>query len=81
MTASDWERLIHYRNKRGPLNPMLRMEAGFALVASCVLNSAGMKKESGGGFAPADFMPWASDRKVMTVDDMILEWARSGADG
>lgn len=56
MSRDDWFRLILYRNKKGPLNPSLRMEAGFALVASSVLNAAGMKKVSGQSFEQADFM-------------------------
>lgn len=69
MTAADFERLALYRNKRGPLNPMLRMESGFALVAACVLNAAGSKKQGGKPFVQADFMPWADDKE----DDLSVE--------
>lgn len=72
MTASDWESLALYRSKRGPLNPMLRMESGFALVASCVLNAAGAKKQNGKQFEPADFMPWADDKEdELSVDSVF----------
>ena len=77
MTVSDWELLALYRNKRGPLNPMLRMEAGFGMLSACVLNAAGAKKQDGSQFTAADFMPWAVDKKEVTLDDMILEWART----
>lgn len=69
MTADDFERLALYRNKRGPLNPTLRAESGFALVAACVLNAAGSKKQDGRQFVQADFMPWAGERE----DELSVE--------
>jgi hypothetical protein len=82
MTADDWQRLILYRSKRGPLNPTLRMEAGFALVASSVFNAAGATKQDRSHFSPSDFMPWASDDAPMedTVDNLttLMAGKRNG---
>jgi hypothetical protein len=61
MTAEDFARLRLYRAKRGPLNPILRADAGFALLAACTFNAQGAKKKDGSQFAPSDFMPWAKD--------------------
>ena len=63
MTADDYARLILYRQKRGPLNPLLRMDAGFALLASCVFNAAGAKKQNGQHFEQADFMRWTREEE------------------
>ncbi len=81
MTADDAARLHLYRQKRGPLSHVLRMEAGLAMVCTTVLNAAGAKHKDGRPFQPSDFMPWAGERKEMSVDDLILEWARSNAGG
>lgn len=61
MTANDFALLRLYRNKRGPLNPLLRMEAGHALIASSVYNAQGAKKRDGTHFSPSDFMPWVRE--------------------
>ena len=61
MTAAGFAQLRLYRNRRGPLNPMLRAEAGHALIASTVLNAQGARKRDGTVFNPADFSPWLTD--------------------
>jgi len=63
MTADDFGRLALYRRKRGPLNPMLRMDAGFALLAASVFNAAGVKRRDGQPFHQSDFMQWARDEE------------------
>ena len=81
MSAEEWHSWIEYRKKRGPFNPSLRMEAGLAQVCAVVFNAAGRTKEGGALFEPADFMKWAIDKKEQGVDELILEWARSGSNG
>lgn len=56
MTSDEEEVWRLYRAKRGPLNPMLRQESGFALLATMISRTNGGKADM------ADFMPWASDR-------------------
>ena len=45
-----------------------------------MINAAGVKKQDGSQFTPADFMPWTNDKKAMTLDEMILEFF-GGDDG
>lgn len=61
MTASDFARLRLYRQKRGPLNPILRTDAALALLCAVTANSNGAKRRDGQPFAQSDFMPWIKD--------------------
>ena len=79
MTAEDFGRLALYRNKRGPLNPTLRMDAGFALVASSVLNAAGVKKRDGQPFHQSDFMQWARDEEPEASIESVFGLLKSKA--
>ena len=79
MTADDFFRLSLYRNKRGPLNPTLRMDAGFALLASCVFNAAGLKKRSGQPFEQSDFMQWARDEEPEASIESVFGLLQSKA--
>jgi hypothetical protein len=72
MTSSDFALMRLYRNKRGPLNPLLRMEAGHALIASCVYNANGTKKRDGSQFSPSDFMPWAKDEEECASPEQVM---------
>ena len=73
LTADDWQRLILYRNKRGPLNPLLRADAGFALVAASIFNAQGAKRADGRHFDAADFLPWAKEEEApATAQDAFM---------
>lgn len=47
-----------YRRKWGPLNPMARSDAGFALVASLLCTAHGIRGSDGGRLTQASFMPY-----------------------
>jgi hypothetical protein len=79
MTGDDFSRLILYRNKRGPLNPMLRMESGFALVTSAVYNAAGAKKQDRTPFSPSDFMPWAKEPEPEASAEVVFQMISAAA--
>lgn len=64
MTSDDATRLAMYREKRGPLNPMLRADMNAASIASAVFNAAGAKKQGGGEITPSDFMRWTDDEEL-----------------
>lgn len=53
-----------YRQRRGPLNPMLRADMNAASIASAVFNAAGAKKQGGGEITPSDFMRWTDDEEL-----------------
>lgn len=55
MTLPEFAAWVAYRNRRGPLNPLLRQDGNFALIASLISQACGGKAEM------ADFMPWAKD--------------------
>ena len=64
-----------YRNKRGPLNPTLRIEASLARISAQINNALG------GHAKPADYMPWAAhDEDEATPENAlkILMGASSG---
>ena len=77
MTADDFRRLSLYRQKRGPLNPTLRMDAGFALMASCVFNAAGIKRRDGQAFQQSDFMPWAREEEPEATPEAVFSMFKS----
>lgn len=79
MTAEDFGRLALYRNKRGPLNPMLRMDAGFALLASSIFNAAGVKRRDGQPFQQSDFMQWARDEEPEASIESVFGLLQSKA--
>lgn len=79
MTADDFGRLSLYRRKRGPLNPMLRMDAGFALLAASVFNAAGVKRRDGQPFNQSDFMQWARDEEPEASIESVFGLIKSKA--
>ena len=58
MTYAELMAWVAYRNRRGPLNPMLRQDANFALFATQINRATGGRAET------ADFMPWARDEET-----------------
>lgn len=57
---------IAYRNKRGPLNPTLRIDASLARISAQINNALG------GRATQADFMPWAIDEpEEASVTDVM----------
>lgn len=72
MTQAEFMGWVRYRQLRGPLNPMLRMEAAIATLAELVCAAAGIKDRSGAPLTARDFMPWADARAPMddTVDNL-----------
>lgn len=60
-----------YRKKRGPLNPLLRQESGFALLAGLLCAAHGIKGSGGQILTHKDFMPYAHDEPEATVEDFM----------
>jgi len=60
---------LAYRKRRGTLNTGLRLDGGFALLASLYANA----HSKDGGFTPANFMPYEDEREV-SLDEAMSEW-------
>lgn len=66
MTYDEFKSWCAYRDKRGPLNPMLRQDGNFAVIATLINRALGGKAN------PADFMPWAKDEpEEASLDDVM----------
>lgn len=65
MTYAEYAAWVAYRNKRGPLNPLLRQDGNFALIATLIAGAMGHRREV------SDFMPWAKDDQEASVSDVM----------
>lgn len=66
MTLAEFSAWVAYRQRRGPLNPLLRQDGNFALIATLISRATGGRAEM------ADFMPWAKDEdQEATVGDVM----------
>lgn len=62
MTADEWHVWQLYRQKNGPMNPMLRTDAAIARAVSPFIQKT----------TPRDFMPWPKEPEVeATVEDVF----------
>lgn len=62
--ALDW---IAYLRKRGTLHTGMRLEAGFALLASLIVQT------NGGKARMQDFMPHAREDEAVTPESVLKE--------
>lgn len=60
---------ISYRRKRGTLHTGMRLDNGFALLASMYANT-----HSKGGFHLRDFAPYHDDDPVLTLEQAMETW-------
>ena len=58
MTAEDMQRLALYRQKRGPLNPILRNDAMLAQIAELICIAGQIKGDGGKTLKSTDFAPY-----------------------
>ena len=68
-----------YRDKRGGLNPLLRNEAGHAMLAGLICTAAQIKDLSGRPMTMADFLPHARDpepEEFASKDEIIRMFPR-----
>lgn len=56
ISVAEYYEWVKYRNLRGSLSVVRRVEQAIGLLCSVVANSAG-GKEGGGKFEPKDYMP------------------------
>lgn len=76
MTADDLHRLALYRQKRGPLNPILRNDAMLAQIAQLICVAGQIKGHNGKEMNALHFAPYLKDETqleelpVPTIDDL-----------
>lgn len=72
LSRHEFSQWVEYRKRRGPLNPLLRQESGFALLASLLCSVHGIKSRTGEILSQRDFMPYAVDEPEASFDDLGL---------
>lgn len=72
-----------YRQKRGPLNPILRNDSMLATIASLICTAAGINGSDGRPMKTADFLPFLRDEPAHvenpTVNDFMKAFTGSGS--
>lgn len=63
MHQDEYMSWLAYRNKRGPLNPMMRNDNGFALIAMLINRGLGGKAEI------SDFLQYGKDEQEEVMTD------------
>lgn len=71
MSLPEFRRWVAYRNKRGSLNWGMRIERGFALLATLYANR---NSSAPTPFKIYDFMPHESEPE-MTLEEALASWA------
>lgn len=66
----EFRQWLDYRRQRGPLSIARRIDRGFAMLAALTAN-LGTKK---GGFQLADFLPYETDEKPISLEDAMVAW-------
>lgn len=65
MTYAELMAWVAYRNRRGPMNPTLRIDAALARISMQINRALGGRAEL------ADFMPWSQDEEEADVSDVM----------